>query len=215
MGPESHSVTTAGGIGFVPLGSMSPFGSVFDGGSPLYWEFSIDGETLSPRTEVAAVARAYALVGGGGGGVSSLNSLMGAVTLSAGSNVTVTPSGNTLIIGATGEGGGSLDDAYDNGGAGVGRTITADAGHVEIDGDGLFITGTTGSPPTVDTETRLVVNTANASFRVGQATGAQWFSANVGTHSSILGGLNNLASGSYTTIGGGESNSVSGLHSTI
>lgn len=41
--------------------------------------------------------------GGGGGGVSSLNSLTGALTIAAGSGITVTPSGgNTLTIAATG-----------------------------------------------------------------------------------------------------------------
>jgi hypothetical protein len=40
--------------------------------------------------------------------------------------------------------GGGLDGAYDNGGAGAGRVITADSGAVEIQGsDGLTVTGTT------------------------------------------------------------------------
>lgn len=38
----------------------------------------------------------------GGAGVSSLNSLTGAVTLSAGSNVTLTPSGNNITIASSG-----------------------------------------------------------------------------------------------------------------
>lgn len=42
---------------------------------------------------------------GGGGGVSSLNSLTGNVTLAAGANVSITPSGNTLTISSTGGGG--------------------------------------------------------------------------------------------------------------
>lgn len=45
--------------------------------------------------------------GGGGGGVTSLNTLTGAVTLSAGSNITLTPSGNDIEIASTGGGGGS------------------------------------------------------------------------------------------------------------
>ena len=45
--------------------------------------------------------------GGGGAGVSSLNSLTGALTAAAGSGITITPSGgNTLTFAATGGGGG-------------------------------------------------------------------------------------------------------------
>ena len=45
--------------------------------------------------------------GGGTAGVTSLNSKTGAITLAGGSNVTITDSGNTLTINATGGGGGS------------------------------------------------------------------------------------------------------------
>ena len=52
----------------------------------------------------------YVGFGGGGGaaGVSSLNSLTGALSLVAGSNITITPSGSTLTIAATGGGGGGI-----------------------------------------------------------------------------------------------------------
>lgn len=43
---------------------------------------------------------------GASGGVASLNSLTGVVTLSAGSNITLTPTGNDIEISATGGGGG-------------------------------------------------------------------------------------------------------------
>ena len=43
---------------------------------------------------------------GGGGGVTSINALTGAVTLAAGTGITLTPSGNTITIAATGGGGG-------------------------------------------------------------------------------------------------------------
>lgn len=45
--------------------------------------------------------------GGGGGGVTDLNSLTGSVTLAAGTNITLTPSGNTITIASTGGGGGN------------------------------------------------------------------------------------------------------------
>ncbi len=43
----------------------------------------------------------YSARGGSGGGVSSLNTLTGAVVLAAGSGITITPAGNTLTIAAT------------------------------------------------------------------------------------------------------------------
>lgn len=47
--------------------------------------------------------------GSGGGGVTSLNTLTGDLTLAAGTNITITPSGgNTLTIAATGGGGGGI-----------------------------------------------------------------------------------------------------------
>lgn len=46
--------------------------------------------------------------GGSGGGVTSLNTLTGAVTLAAGSGISITPSGNTLTIAATGAGSGTV-----------------------------------------------------------------------------------------------------------
>ncbi len=47
-----------------------------------------------------------AFSGGGGSGVASLNSLTGALSIAAGSNITVTPSGSTITIAASGGGGG-------------------------------------------------------------------------------------------------------------
>lgn len=56
------------------------------------------------------------------------------------------PDGTVQVTAATGGGiGNTLDQAYDQGGAGVGRTITADAGSVNIAGsDGLTVHGNVG-----------------------------------------------------------------------
>lgn len=47
--------------------------------------------------------------GGGGGGVTTLNGLSGAVVLAAGTNITLTPVGNTITIDAAGGGSGAND----------------------------------------------------------------------------------------------------------
>jgi hypothetical protein len=82
-----------------------------------------------------------------GAAVKSLNTLTDDVTLAAGTNVTITQSNDSLIVSSSGggSGGNTLDQAYDQGGAGVGRIITADSGPVYITGDdGLRIDGDVG-----------------------------------------------------------------------
>ncbi|MCA9753155.1 MAG: hypothetical protein KC591_13250, partial [Gemmatimonadetes bacterium] len=53
------------------------------------------------------------------------------------------PDGTTQTTAATSGGGNTLDQAYDEGGAGNGRTIVADAGAVAIQGAGLDISAST------------------------------------------------------------------------
>jgi hypothetical protein len=50
--------------------------------------------------------------GGGGSGVTSLNSLTGALNITAGSNVTITPSGSSIEIAASGGGGGGISTQF-------------------------------------------------------------------------------------------------------
>lgn len=59
------------------------------------------GDTLTFRMDATGGPGS----GTGGSGVASINTLVGAVTLAAGSNVSITPSGNTLTIASTGGGG--------------------------------------------------------------------------------------------------------------
>lgn len=96
---------------------------------------------------------------GSGGGVTSLNTLTGDVVLAAGSNITLTPAGNTITIAATG-GGSSITlqtDGVDNGDqtllnleAGTNITLTDN-------GTGTVTIDATAGGGTVDT----VVGTAN------------------------------------------------------
>ena len=112
----------------------------------------------------------------------------------------------------------SLDQAYDNGGAGAGKNITADAGAVRIDGtDGLLVTGTYGSGNTIDSEvtgagTRMFFNPRKAAFRAGYVYGDKWDDANVGYYSVAM-GYNTKASGDKS-IAIGTGASASGRYST-
>ncbi len=96
----------------------------------------------------------------------------------------------------------TLDQAYDQGGAGAGKNITADNGAVRIDGtDGLLVTGTVGSGQNIDTEvtgegTRMFFYPRKAAFRAGYTYGNKWDDSNIGDYSIAMGG-ETKASGSY------------------
>ena len=83
--------------------------------------------------------------------------------------------------------GNTLDEAYDQGGAGAGRTVTADSGALRIDGeDGILVTGTFGSgavPEVSGAGTRMFFNPRKAAFRAGNVEGTQWDDVNIGDYS--------------------------------
>ena len=126
----------------------------------------------------------------------------------------------------------SLDQAYDNGGAGAGKNITADAGAVRIDGtDGLLVTGTYGSGTNIDDEvtgvgTRMFFNPRKAAFRAGRVETDAWDSGNIGDYSIAMGydteafGGMSFATGGGTTASGylstamGANSTASGMSST-
>ena len=106
--------------------------------------------------------------------------------------------------------GGTLDQAYDFGGAGAGRTITADAGAVRVDGtDGLQVTGTLNSGANLDlagSGVRMFFYPRKAAFRAGNVFGTQWDDANIGVRSVAFGsatasGQNSFASGGSSATG--------------
>jgi len=94
----------------------------------------------------------------------------------------------------------SLDKAYDQGGAGAGKNIVADAGAVRIDGtDGLLVTGTTGMGIPIDSEingagVRMFYNPNKSALRAGEVTGTQWDDTNLGIN-TVAFGYNTTASG--------------------
>lgn len=125
---------------------------------------------------------------------------------------------------------GTLDQSYDFGGAGLGNTITADAGAVLINGtDGLVSTGTTttGVLAPSGAGTRMVWNPRKAAFRAGTVIGTQWDDVNIGPFSVAFGsntiargnnsvafGINNVASPA-SSVAFGEGNGAAGLNSTV
>jgi len=104
--------------------------------------------------------------------------------------------------------GNTLDLAYDEGGAGAGRTITADNGAVSIEGNsGFQVTGTYNTGATLALSgagTRLFFNPRKGAFRVGTIDGTQWNLVNLGNFSVAL-GYNTIASGVGSTAIGNES----------
>ena len=111
-------------------------------------------------------------------------------------------------------GGNTLDQAYDQGGLGVGRTITADAGAFNVGGvDGVLFTGTfnSGTIPIEGAGTRMMWYPKKAAFRAGGAVGLQWNDVNIGLYSTAT-GHSTKASGDYSTAMG-QTTTASGDYS--
>jgi hypothetical protein len=111
-------------------------------------------------------------------------------------------------------GGGTLDVAYDFGGAGNGRVITADAGALHITGtDGFVASGTlnSGVIPATGAGIRMMWYPRKAAFRAGQTSGTQWDDTSIGVNSVAL-GVNTTASGAQS-VAIGESSTASALGS--
>ncbi len=136
---EGLGVEVTNGIFNVILGTINPLNIAFD---RQYWLGVTIGEgaELNPRIQLTASPyslNAQSIADGavtgrkipGGQVVKSLNSLKDDVTLTAGDNVTITPSGNSLTITATGGGGGGDITAVT---AGTGLTGGGASGDVTL-----------------------------------------------------------------------------------
>lgn len=118
----------------------------------------------------------------------------------------------------------TLDQAYDQGGAGIGRTITADAGAVLIQGtDGIQSTGTFGSGTNLALSgagTRMFFYPKKSAFRVGSVIGNEWNDANIGNYSTVIGnestasGENSIAIGYDITTSGTDSYSLGRMNAS-
>ena len=110
----------------------------------------------------------------------------------------------------------TLDDSYDEGGPGVGRTIIADASPVRIDGsDGLWITGTHGSGSILEpstTNSKMFFYPRKSAFRAGFDDTNSWIDSAIGEYSAAF-GRNTIASGTFA-FAAGEQNVASGTAAT-
>lgn len=127
-------------------------------------------------------------------------------------------------------GGAGLNEAYNFGGPGVGRTIIADAGAVTIAGtDGLVSTGALfvgALAPSSGTGVKMVWNPRKAAFRAGITLGTEWDNVNIGNFSTAFGasttasGETSTAFGNFTSATGqistafGSNTTASGSRST-
>jgi len=111
---------------------------------------------------------------GGGAGVTSLNSLTGALTLVPGSNITITPSGSNITIASTGGGGGSGTVTSVATGPGLtGGTITT-SGTLSVN-DTLSTTQTTGfSVSNSSTVLTYLTNTSGGTFNITMAAASSF-----------------------------------------
>ena len=111
------------------------------------------------------------------------------------------PDGSVQTSAAGSGAGNTLDEAYDQGGAGAGRTITADAGAFEVGGiDGALFSGTyeSGTIPATGSGSRMMWYPGKAAFRAGYVTGTQWDDVQIGNYSISM-GYGTIASGHYST----------------
>lgn len=130
-------------------------------------------------------------------------------TQSEGYVLTSDASGNASWETTAGNGN-TLDGAYDQGGAGLGRDIDAVDGAVKISGeDGFIVTGTFGSG--ADSEwvgggsynSGMFFNPNKAAFRAGRPNASQWDNVNIGDYSIAMGESTTASGANSTAIGDG------------
>ncbi len=224
---ESQNAAVVRGVFSVTLGSSAPLAPAFD--QPYWLGIAVGtGAELTPRVELTSTAYSLtarsvtdsAITSGKLAAhtvVRSLNGLSDQIHVKGGDNIVVTTAGDSLVISGAAAIGNTLDQAYDQGGAGAGRVITADAGAFEVGGvDGALFTGTFGSGviPVTGAGTRLMWFPNKSAFRVGSVTGNHWDHDSIGSY-SMASGYNTKASGFYSTALGGGTTASGGTSTAM
>jgi hypothetical protein len=208
-------VTVADGLFAVLLGSVTPIAdSVFDGANR-FLEVRVEGEAISPRTQIVSTAYAQRVgsVDGALGGeiaapvyVLPLEFLDSLARSSAASPLTVTSSPR-ISFGFSGDGDPEISlyepiDSRTNPLTGAVETKKK----IQLSQDGIFIFGNT------ELDTNLVVAPNGDIVGVGQITMGQ--NSSPGLQTTVL-GFENTGNGDSSTIGGGSANVTNGTISTI
>jgi hypothetical protein len=162
------------------------------------------------------------------GVVTTVNGLSGAVTLAAGSNVSITPSGNTLTIASTGGGAGSAWSLTGNSGTSAGTNFlgTTDNQALELKVNGnraLRLEPNATSPNVIGGSSGNVVTSGKSGAAIGGGTSNAVTESlgaisggdgnQAGLAAAVAGGSGNVASGFYSAIPGGGGNSATAPYS--
>ena len=206
---ERHTVTTnTNGLATMEIGNGTPvsgsFSSINWANGPYYLKSETDpagGTVYSISATSQLLSVPYALYAETSGGDADSNPTNEIQTLSLAGQTLSISGGNSVTL-PTGSGsGGTLDQAYDFGGAGLGRSITTDAGAVQINNTGLNLTALEiNSAVTGSTAVLANVSGVGVGLRAESTNASNSFAAIQGntnssgtTNSAILG--NNSGAG--------------------
>ncbi|MGD8921777.1 MAG: hypothetical protein PVH24_00895 [Candidatus Zixiibacteriota bacterium] len=204
-------VNVSDGLFSVILGSVNPINNAVFDGPQRYLEVTVNGEAISPRTQITSVAyaqRIATLDGATGGEITGDLTIYPALGIFTMGNVKSPElAGAAKIVLSAGASTGSISlyepvDSKGNLAAGF-QDATK---RVEIQHDGLIMFGAS------EQDTNLVVNPNGDIVGKGQITMGQ--NSSSGFQTSVL-GFENTADGDSSAIGGGSANQTTGTISTI